>query len=93
MKILLLLFVSGISNGSNTEFQYKMEKPYSTLELCVQASIIMRKVLRAEDNLQARETDVYAKCEVNKDNLTHSEYRQAQQKIRRLEKFYTTEKW
>ncbi len=93
MKIILLLVVSGISNGSDIEFSHQLEKPYNNLEECVQTSIIMRKVLKAEDNLQARQTDVYAHCEVNKEGLSEQEFAQANNKIRRLEKFYTTAKW
>ena len=93
MKVILFLVISGISNGSNTEFQHQMEKEYSNIEECVQTSIVMRKVLRAEDNLQARQTDVYAHCEVSKDNINPEEYAAANSKIRRLEKFYTTSKW
>lgn len=93
MKVILFLVVSGISNGSDAEFQHQMEKQYSDIKECVQASIIMRKVLKAEDNLQARQTDVYAHCEVSKENITPEEYAEANGKIRRLEKFYTTAKW
>lgn len=93
MKVLLFLVVSGISNGSDTEFRHQMEKQYSSIEECVQTSIIMRKVLRAEDNSQARKTDVYAHCEVSKEGISEQEYTQANSKIRRLEKFYTTAKW
>ncbi len=93
MKVILFLVVSGISNGSDIEFSHQMQKQYSNLEECVQTSIIMRKVLKAEDNLQARQTDVYAHCEVNKEGLSEQEYTQANNKIRRLEKFYTTAKW
>ena len=93
MKIILFLFVSGISNGSDNAFNYQMEKHYTNIEECVQTSIIMRKVLRAEDNLQARQTDVYAHCEVSKEGISEQEYTQAHSKIRRLEKFYTTAKW
>ena len=93
MKVILFLVVSGISNGSDIEFSHQLEKQYSNLEECVQTSIIMRKVLKAEDNLQARQTDVYARCEVNKEGLSEQEFAQANNKIRRLEKFYTTAKW
>ncbi len=93
MKVILFLIVSGISNGSNNEFNYQMEKQYTNIEECVQTSIIMRKVLHAEDNLQARQTDVYAYCKVNKKDMSEQEYTQAHSKIRRLEKFYTTTKW
>ncbi|NOQ78164.1 MAG: hypothetical protein GQ546_02050 [Gammaproteobacteria bacterium] len=93
MKVLLFLVISGISNGSDTEFRHQMEKQYNTVEECVQTSIIMRKVLRAEDNLQARQTDVFAHCEVSKEGISEQEYAQANSKIRRLEKFYTTAKW
>ena len=93
MKVLLFLVISGISNGSDTEFRHQMEKQYNTIEECVQTSILMRKVLRAEDNLQARQTDVYAHCEVSKEAISEQEYAQANSKIRRLEKFYTTAKW
>ncbi len=70
-----------------------MRKEYSSPEECVQTSIIMRKVLKAEDNLQARQTDVYAHCEVSKDNISPEDYAEVNNKIRRLEKFYTTAKW
>lgn len=93
MKIILFLVISGISNGSDTEFQHLMEKEYTSIEECVQTSIVMRKVLKAEDNLQARQTDVYAHCEVSKENLSPEAYAEASGKIRRLEKFYTTAKW
>jgi len=93
MKIILFLVISGISNGSDSEFRHQMEKQYTTVEECVQTSIIMRKVLHAEDNLQARQTDVYAHCEVSKEGISTQEYAQANSKIRRLEKFYTTAKW
>ncbi|WP_198263037.1 hypothetical protein [sulfur-oxidizing endosymbiont of Gigantopelta aegis] len=93
MKVILLLVVSGISNGSNTEFSHQMEKIYTSPDVCVQTSIIMRKVLRAQDNLQARQTDVYAHCEVSRDGLNEQEYADAKNKIRRLEKYYTTSKW
>lgn len=93
MKVILFLVVSGVSNGSDTEFRHQMEKEYNTVEDCVQASIIMRKVLRAEDNLQARDTDVYAHCEGSKENISPEEYAEMTGKIRRLEKYYTTEKW
>lgn len=93
MKVLLFLVISGISNGSDNEFRYQLEKHYTTLDECVQNSIIMRKVLRAEDNLQARQTDVYAHCEVSKEGISEQEYAEANSKIRRLEKFYTTAKW
>lgn len=93
MKVILFLVVSGISNGSDIEFSHQMEKPYSNLKECVQTSIVMRKVLKAEDNLQARQTDVYAHCEVSKEGLSELEYTQADNKLRRLEKFYSTAKW
>ena len=93
MKVILFLVVSGISNGSDAEFRHQMEKEYNSAEECVQVSIIMRKVLRAEDNLQARQTDVYAHCEVSKEGLSPEEYAETSSKIRRLEKFYTTAKW
>jgi len=93
MKVILFLVISGISNGSDSEFRHQMEKQYTTVEECVQTSIIMRKVLHAEDNLQARQTDVYAHCEVSKEGISVQEYAQANSKIRRLEKFYTTAKW
>ena len=93
MKVILFLVISGISNGSDTEFSYQMEKQYDTLDNCVQSSIIMRKILRTEDNLQARQTDVYAHCEVSKEGISDQEYAEANSKIRRLEKFYTTAKW
>ena len=93
MKVILFLVISGISNGSDSEFRHQMEKEYSSLEECVQTSIIMRKVLRAEDNLQARQTDVYAHCEVSKENISPKDYAESNSKIRRLEKFYTTAKW
>ncbi|MCK5697589.1 MAG: hypothetical protein KAI02_05460 [Gammaproteobacteria bacterium] len=93
MKIILFLVVSGISNGSDNTFNYQMEKHYTNIEECVQTSIIMRKILQAEDNLQVRETTIYTHCEVNKDGLSEQEYAQAHNKIRRLEKFYTMTKW
>ena len=93
MKVILFLVVSGISNGSDSEFRHQLEKKFSSLEECVQTSIVLRKVLRAEDNLQARQTDVYAQCEVSEENISPEDYAQAQSKIRRLEKFYTTAKW
>ncbi|MCU7966846.1 MAG: hypothetical protein KZQ74_06570 [gamma proteobacterium symbiont of Bathyaustriella thionipta] len=93
MKIILFLVISGISNGSDTEFRHQMEKQYDTLDECVQTSIIMRKVIHAEDNLQARQTDVYAHCEVSREGISAQEYAEANSKIRRLEKFYTTAKW
>ncbi len=93
MKVILFLVVSGISNGSDNEFRHQLEKIYSSLEECVQTSIVMRKVLRAEDNLQARQTDIYAHCEVSKADISPEDYAEAQSKIRRLEKFYTTAKW
>ena len=93
MKVILLLIVSGISNGSEEAFTYQLEKQYTDTQSCVQASIIMRKVLSAEDNLQARETDVYAHCEIDKDSVSAEQYMEENNKIRRLEKFYTTAKW
>ncbi|MCP3851094.1 MAG: hypothetical protein GY694_12775 [Gammaproteobacteria bacterium] len=93
MKVILFLIVSGISNGTDAEFHHQMEKEYTSVEECVQTSIIMRKVLRAKDNLQARNTDVYAHCEVSKENITEQEYSEASGKIHRLEKYYTTAKW
>ena len=93
MKVILFLVISGISNGSDEAFQYQLQKEYSDTQECVQASIIMRKVLRAEDNLQARDTDVYAQCEVSKEGISSEEFSQENNKIRRLEKFYTTAKW
>ncbi len=93
MKVILFLVVSGISNGSDTEFRHQMEKEYTSPEECVQTSIVMRKVLRAEDNLQARQTDIYAHCEISKEGISQKEYADASSKIRRLEKFYTTAKW
>lgn len=93
MKVILFLVISGISNGSDETFQYQLEKEYADTQECVQASIIMRKVLRAEDNLQARDTDVYAHCEVSKEGISAAEFSQENNKIRRLEKFYTTAKW
>ncbi len=93
MKVILFLVISGISNGSDNEFRYQMEKSYNNVQDCVQASIIMRKVLRAEDNLQARQTDVYAHCDIAKESVNKEAYAEAKSKIRRLEKFYTTAKW
>ena len=93
MKVILFLVISGISNGSDEAFNYQLQKEYSNTKECVQASIIMRKVLRAEDNLQARETDVYAHCEISKEGLSAEKHSQESNKIRRLEKFYTTAKW
>jgi len=98
MKIILFLVMSGIYNGSgdhgsDAEFRVQMEKNYSNIDECVQNSIIIRKVLRAEDNLQARQTDVYAHCEVSREGISEQEFAQASSKIRRLEKFYTTAKW
>ncbi|MCW8929806.1 MAG: hypothetical protein OQL19_06175 [Gammaproteobacteria bacterium] len=93
MKVILFLVVSGITNGSDLEFRHQMEKVYDNPEECVQASIIMRKVLKAEDNLQARQTDVYAHCEASKENTNSQEIAEINTKIRRLEKYYTTAKW
>ena len=93
MKVILFLVISGISNGSDEAFKYQLEKQYSDTQECVQASIIMRKVLKAEDNLQARDTDVYAHCEVSQEGISAAEFSQENNKIRRLEKFYTTAKW
>ncbi len=93
MKVVLFLLLSGISNGSNSEFQQIMEKPFDNLEECVKTSIIMRKVLRAEDNLQMRDTDVYAWCEPDKNTMSQEEFMDASNKIHRLEKYLTTEKW
>lgn len=93
MKVILFLVISGISNGSDSEFRHQMEKEYTSAEACVQTSILMRKVLRAEDNLQARQTDVYAHCEVSKEDLSPADYADANNKIRRLEKYYTSAKW
>lgn len=93
MKVILFLVVSGISNGSDSDFRHQMEKEYNSPEECVQTSIMMRKVLRAEDNLQARQTDVYAHCEVSKEGISPMDYAEASSKIRRLEKYYTTAKW
>ena len=93
MKVILFLVVSGISNGSDSDFSYQFEKNYSNVKECVQNSIIMRKVLRAEDNLQVRQSDVYAHCEVSKEGISQEDYAQQSSKIRRLEKFYTTAKW
>lgn len=93
MKVILFLVITGISNNSGTEFRHQLEKTYATLDECVQSSIIMRKVLRAEDNLQVHSTDVYAHCEVAKEGLNEQEYAAANSKIRRLEKFYSTAKW
>ena len=93
MKVILFLVISGISNGSEEAFNYQLEKEYADTRECVQASIIMRKVLTAEDNLQARQTDVYAHCEINKESVSTEVYLQESNKIRRLEKFYTTAKW
>jgi hypothetical protein len=93
MKVLLFLIVSGISTGSNIPFKHQTTKQYSDLKECVQASITLRKVLHAEDNLQAYQTDVYAYCEVEKKGLSPDEFSAATNKIRRLEKFYSTAKW
>ncbi len=93
MKFILFLVISGISNGSNTEFQQTMEKSFSDLEQCVKTSIIMRKVLRAEDNLQMRDSDVYAYCKPDKTTMSQQEFMDASNKIHRLEKYLTTEKW
>jgi len=97
MKVVLILLISGIYNGpgpdSGTEFRHQMEKQYSSLEDCVHNSIIMRKILKAEDNLQIRQTDVYAHCEINPEGLAPRDYNAAKNKLRRLEKFYTTAKW
>jgi len=98
MKIVLFLVVSGLFNGSgdnssDNEFRVQMEKSYTNIEECVQSSIVMRKVLRAEDNLQTRQTDVYAHCEVSKEGISEQTFVQVSNKIRRLEKFYTTAKW
>lgn len=93
MKVFLFLIISGISNGSNIEFQQTMEKPFDNLEECVKNSIIMRKVLHAEDNLQIRNTDVYAYCEPDKNSMSQQEFIEAENKIHRLEKYLTTEKW
>lgn len=70
-----------------------MEKEYSNLEECVQNSIVMRKILTAEDNLQFRQTDVYAHCEISKEGLTPRAYINSKNKLRRLEKFYSSAKW
>jgi len=93
MKVILFLVVTGISNGSDVEFRHQMEKEYASTEECVQTSIIMRKVLHAEDNLQARQTDVYVHCEVSQEGISAKDYAEANSKIRRLEKFYTSAKW
>ena len=93
MKVILFLVVSGITNGSDEAFTHQMEKNYNNIQECVQTSIVMRKVLHAEDNLQARQTDVYAHCEISKEGITEQQYKEADNKIRRLEKFYTTSKW
>jgi len=96
MKVILFLVISGISNGSGideAEFRHEMQKEYTDIKECVQISIIMRKVLKAEDNLQVRQSDVYAHCEVSKEGLTAQAHSEASNKIRRLEKFYTTAKW
>lgn len=93
MKIILFLVVSGITNGTDAEFRYQLEKEFAHIEECVQTSIVMRKVLRAEDNLQARQTDVYAHCEANKEGISATEYAEVNSKIRRLEKYYTSAKW
>lgn len=93
MKVILFLVVSGISNGSDSDFSYQFEKSYNNVKECVQSSIIMRKVLRAEDNLQVRQSDVYAHCEISKEGISQEDYAQQSSKIRRLEKLYTTAKW
>lgn len=93
MKVLLFLVVSGISNGTDTDFRHQLEKSYNNLEECVQTSIVMRKVLHAEDTLQARNTNIYAHCDISQEGISASEYNAARKKIRRLEKFYTSSKW
>ncbi|MCU7833905.1 MAG: hypothetical protein KZQ83_01535 [gamma proteobacterium symbiont of Taylorina sp.] len=93
MKIILFLVISGISNGTDAEFRHQLQKEYADLQECVQTSITMRKVLKVEDNLQTRQTDIYAHCEVSKEGLSAQEYSAANNKIRRLEKFYTSAKW
>ena len=93
MKVILFLVVSGISNGTDTPIKHQMEKEYSNIDECVKTSIVMRKVLRAEDNLQMRQTDVYAHCEASAEGLTPEEQNATNNKIRRLEKFYTTARW
>lgn len=93
MKVMLFLVISGISNGSDAPIQHQLEKEYNNLEECVQTSIVMRKVLKAEDNLQIRQTDVYAHCEISSEGLSPEEVNAANNKIRRLEKFYSTAKW
>jgi hypothetical protein len=91
--VILFLVVSGISNGTDAPIQHQLEQHYNTLEDCVQASVTLRKVLQAEDNLQIRQTDVFAHCEASSDGLTPAELNAANNKIRRLEKFYSTAKW
>ena len=93
MKVILFLVISGISNGTDAPIKHQMEKEFSDADECVKTSIILRKVLRAEDNLQIRQTDVYAHCEVSEEGLTVAEQNSVNNKIRRLEKFYTTAKW
>ena len=93
MKVILFLAISAIANGTNEPIEHQLEKHYDNLEQCVKTSIVLRKVLKTEDNLQMRQTDVFAHCEVSPEGLSPDEINAANNKIRRLEKFYTTAKW
>ena len=79
--------------GSETVLTDTFQHQYDDLQACVLASDRLKKILTANDNLQLKDTELHAYCEISKDNLSEQEYRQAQHKLRRLEKLYSTAKW
>jgi hypothetical protein len=93
MKVILFLMINSISVGTDAIHTDVFQRQFDDLEACVQASDRMKKILTANDNLQFRDTEVHAHCEVSKGKLSEQEYRQAQHKLRRLEKLYSTAKW
>ena len=53
MKVILFLVISGISNGTDAPIKHQMEKEFSDADECVKTSIILRKVLRAEETCKS----------------------------------------
>jgi len=93
MKVILFLMINSISVGSDVVHNDEFQRQFNDLEAGVLASDRLKKILTANDNMQLRDTDIHAYCEISKDNLSEQEYRQAQLKLRRLEKLYSTAKW
>lgn len=93
MTVILFLIISSVSVGSAKVHTDAFQHHYETLESCVLASDRLKKILLARDNMQLKDTEIKAYCEVSRGSLSEQEYLQAENKLRRLENLYGTSRW